>query len=193
MALPPGNHNQVTDLLLRWSQGDGSACERLFPLVYDELKRVARRSLAGERRDHTLQSTALVHEAYLRLIGNNSFNPTDRVHFFAIAAQLMRRILVDHARMRSSQKRGGKALTVTLNEAIAFAKPKHEVDLIALDKALHELARMDPQQAQIVEMRFFAGLSIHETSRALGISLATVKRDWATARAWLYREMKAAG
>jgi len=132
----------------------------------------------------------LVHEAYLRLVGHSSVHPGDRVHFFAVAAQLMRRILVDHARMRSTSKRGGKCLTVTLSEAVALPKQR-ELDLMALDSALQELSRIDPQQAQIVEMRFFAGLSIEETSQALGISPATVKRDWAMARAWLYREMRA--
>jgi RNA polymerase sigma-70 factor, ECF subfamily len=183
--------NQVTHLLTRWSQGDDAAREKLFPLVYDELRRLARRCLARERPDHTLQSTALVHEAYLRLVGHSSVHPNDRVHFFAVAAQLMRRVLVDHARMRAAGKRGGQCLTVTLSEAVALPKQR-ELDLTALDAALQKLSRTDPQQAQIVEMRFFAGLSIEETSRALEISPATVKRDWAMARAWLYREMKAA-
>lgn len=187
----PASSNQVTALLIRWSQGDGSAADKLFPLVYDELRRLARRCLAGERRDHTLQSTALVHEAYLRLVDQGSAHPDDRVHFFAIAAQVMRRVLVDHARRRSAAKRGGGALTITLSDAIAQPKQR-EVDLMALDSALQGLSAIDPQQAQIVEMRFFAGLSIEETSQALRISPATVKRDWATARAWLYREMKAA-
>lgn len=191
MAVFPNTSNQVTALLIRWGQGDSAACEKLFPLVYDELRRVARRCLAGERPDHTLQSTALVHEAYIRLIGDSSLHLDHRVHFFAIAARLMRQILVDHARMRSATKRGGKCLTVTLNEGIA-APEQRELDVIALDSALQELSRIDPQQAQIVEMRFFADLSIEETAQALGISPATVKRDWAMARAWLYRTMKAA-
>jgi RNA polymerase sigma factor (TIGR02999 family) len=145
--------------------------------------------MAGERPDHTLQSTALVHEAYLRLIDQSSAHPNDRVHFFAVAAQVMRRVLVDHARMRSASKRGGKSMTLALSEAVA-APQKREVDLLALDSALQGLSQIDPQQAQIVEMRFFAGLSIEETAQALRISPATVKRDWASARAWLYREMK---
>jgi RNA polymerase sigma-70 factor, ECF subfamily len=189
--VPSASSNQVTALLIRWSQGDGSAADKLFPLVYDELRRVARRCLAGERRDHTLQSTALVHEAYLRLVDQSSVHPDDRVHFFAIAAQVMRRVLVDHARKRLAAKRGGGSMTITLSDAIAQPKQR-EVDLMALDSALQGLSQIDPQQAQIVEMRFFAGLSIEETSHALRISPATVKRDWATARAWLYREMKAA-
>jgi RNA polymerase sigma factor (TIGR02999 family) len=182
--------DQVTQLLVRWSQGDQAACEKLFPLVYDELRRLARRCLARERPDHTLQSTALVHEAYLRLVGHSAAHPDDRVHFFALAAHVMRRVLVDHARMRSANKRGGKCLTLTLNEAVALPK-QPELDLMALDSALQELSRIDPQQAQIVELRFFAGLSIEETAHALGISPATVKRSWAMARAWLYREMRA--
>ena len=186
----PAESNQVTALLIRWGEGDAAASERLFPLVYDELRRLARRCLSGERPDHTLQSTALVHEAYLRLVDHSSVHPDHRVHFFALAAQLMRRVLVDHARMRSAAKRGGKCLTVTLSEAIAQPKQR-ELDLMALDAALQELSRIDPQQAQVVEMRFFAGLSIDDTAQALRISPATVKRDWATARAWLYREMKA--
>jgi RNA polymerase sigma-70 factor, ECF subfamily len=190
MAMFPTSSNQVTALLIRWGQGDDAACEKLFPLVYDELRRLARRCLAGERPDHTLQSTALVHEAYLRLVGHSAVHPVDRVQFFALAGHLMRRVLVDHARMRSAAKRGGKCLTVTLSEAVALPKQR-ELDLMALDSALQELSRIDPQQAQIVEMRFFAGLSIEETAQSLGISAATVKRDWAMARAWLFREMRA--
>jgi len=189
-ALPRASSNQVTALLVRWSQGDSDAAEKLFPLVYDELRRVARRCMAGERPDHTLQSTALVHEAYLRLIDQGTAHPNDRVHFFAIAAQIMRRILVDHARARSASKRGGKNLTITLTEAVAAAPQKRELDLLVLDSALQGLSEIDAQQAQIVELRFFAGLSIEETSQALRISAATVKRDWASARAWLYREMR---
>jgi RNA polymerase sigma-70 factor, ECF subfamily len=190
MAMFPTSSNQVTALLIRWGQGDDAACEKLFPLVYDELRRLARRCLAGERADHTLQSTALVHEAYLRLVDHSAVHSDDRVHFFAVAAQLMRRILVDHARMRYAAKRGGNRLTLTLSEAVALPQQR-EINLTALDDALHELSRIDPQQAQIVEMRFFAGLSIEETSQALGISPATVKRDWALARAWLYRALRA--
>lgn len=188
----PATSNQVTQLLIRWSHGDKAACEKLFPLVYDELRRLARRFLAKERPDHTLQSTALVHEAYLRLMGRGSLHADNRLQFFAVAAQLMRRVLVDHARMRDAGKRGGKCLTITLSEAVALPKQR-ELDVMALDSALNELSRVDPQQAQIVEMRFFAGLSIEETSQALRVSPATVKRDWAMARAWLYREMESTG
>jgi RNA polymerase sigma factor (TIGR02999 family) len=180
--------NQITELLARWSQGESAAREQLVPLVYDELRRMARHCLAGQRPDHTLQSAALVHEAYLRLVGRSSVHWDDRVHFFAVAAQLMRRILVDHARKRCAAKRGGDRVTLTLDERLAPAKQR-ELDVVALDHALHELARMNAQQGRIVEMRFFSGLSIEETAQVLGISPATVKRDWAVARAWLYREM----
>ncbi|HZQ20905.1 MAG TPA: sigma-70 family RNA polymerase sigma factor [Terriglobales bacterium] len=187
----PDASNQVTQLLVRWREGDEQACDQLFPLVYQELRRLARHCLSAERSDHTLQSTALVHEAYLRLVGNDTLQTENRVHFFALAAQVMRRVLVDHARKRLAGKRGGKeALTVTLSEAIEVPR-KQPLDVMALDTALHELARVDQQQAQIVEMRFFAGLSIDETSQALGISPATVKRDWTMARAWLYRQLQA--
>jgi RNA polymerase sigma factor (TIGR02999 family) len=188
----PDRSNQVTQLLVRWGEGDEKACDQLFPLVYQELRRLARHCLSRERSDHTLQSTALVHEAYLRLVGNDSLQTENRVHFFALAAQVMRRVLVDHARKRLAGKRGGKeSLTVTLSEAVEVPK-KQPLDVMALDTALEELARIDKQQAHIIEMRFFAGLSIDETSQALGISPATVKRDWTMARAWLYRQLQAA-
>lgn len=180
--------SQVTALLTRWSLGESAAREELVPLVYDELRRVARHCLFGQPPDHTLQSAALVHEAYLRLVGNSSVQFDSRVHFFAVAAQLMRRILVDHARKKGAAKRGGDRVTMTLNEQIAPAKHR-EMDVVALDDALNELSRMNPQHGRIVELRFFAGLSIEETAQAMGISPATVKRDWAVARAWLYREL----
>ena len=150
--------------------------------------RLARRVLLGQGRDHTLQSTALVHEAYLRLVGHDTVHWDDRIHFFAVAAQLMRRILVDHARKHLAVKRGGGQVTLSLDEHLAPAKSR-PLNVIALDDALNELSRMNPQQSRIVEMRFFAGLSIEETAQAMGISSATVKRDWAVARAWLYREL----
>jgi RNA polymerase sigma factor (TIGR02999 family) len=184
--------NQVTELLARWSKGEENAREKLVPLVYDELRRLARRCLAGRPQDHTLQSTALVHEAYLRLVGRNEVHWQNRVHFFAVAARLMRGILVDHARMRHASKRGGSDLTLTLDDALAPVKQR-EVDLVALDDALNALAALDPKQGQLVELRFFAGLSIEDTSHVLGISPATVKREWATARAWLYGEMNREG
>jgi RNA polymerase sigma factor (TIGR02999 family) len=181
------NPNQVTQLLVRWSRGEVAAREQLLPLVYDELRRVARHCLAG-RRNHTLQSTALVHEAYLRLIDHTSVRWDDRVHFFAVAALLMRRILVDHARAKGAKKRGGDCVTLLLDEEIALPK-KREMDIVALDDALNSLAKLDQRQCRLVELRFFGGLSIEETARELEVSPATVKREWATARLWLLREM----
>jgi RNA polymerase sigma factor (TIGR02999 family) len=184
------NHSQtqVTQLLTRWSGGDSSARDVLIPLVYDELRRLARSFLAGQRSDHTLQSTALVHEAYLRLVGRTSIHFENRAHFFAVAAQLMRRILVDHARKHNAAKRGGNSLTLVLDETVALPSDP-QIDVAALDDALNTLATLDSRQANIVEMRFFGGLSIDETSTVLGISPATVKREWTTARTWLYDEM----
>jgi RNA polymerase sigma factor (TIGR02999 family) len=179
---------QVTQLLSRWSAGDLSAREALIPLVYDELRRLARHFLAQQRPGHTLQSTALVHEAYVRLVGHDSVHFENRAHFFAVAAQLMRRILVDHARKHNAAKRGGKNATLVLDDAVA-TPTRQAVDLAALDDALNNLATLDPRQAHIVEMRFFGGLSIDETSKALGISPATVKREWTTARTWLFDEI----
>ena len=186
--MKPASPSQVTELLARWSHGEEAAREKLVPLVYDELRRVARRCLAGQPQDQTLQSTALVHEAYLRLVGRSEVHWQNRVHFFAVAARLMRGILVDHARMRHAAKRGGSHLTLTLDDALAPPKQR-EVDLVALDDALNALATLDPKQGQLVELRFFAGLSIEDTSHVMGLSPATVKREWATARAWLYGEM----
>jgi len=186
--LGPSSTSNVTRLLLQWSQGDTAAREALIPLVYEELRRIARQCLASQRPDHTLQSTALVHEAYLRLVDRSSVHWENRVHFFAVAAQLMRRILVDHARKQRAAKRGGGNLTLALDEAVA-PPAKRAVDLIALDDALNGLAALDSRQSQIVELRFFGGLSIEDTSQLLDISPATVKREWATARAWLYEQM----
>jgi RNA polymerase sigma factor (TIGR02999 family) len=186
--LGSSHSNEVTDLLVRWSQGENAAREKLVPLVYDELRRLARRLLLGQRVDHTLQSTALVHEAYLRLVGHDTVHWDDRIHFFAVAAQLMRRILVDHARKHLAAKRGGEQVTLSLDERLAPAKSR-PLDVVALDDALNELSRMNPQHSRIIELRFFAGLSIEETAQAIGISPATVKRDWGVARAWLYREL----
>ena len=180
--------DSVTQLLDAIGKGDRRAATELAPLVYDELRKLARGYLHRERAEHTLQSTALVHEAYLRLIDQN-VQWQSRAHFFGIAAQMMRRILVDHARARSAAKRG-EGLRVTLDEKMAIAEAR-DLDVIALDAALHRLAQQDEGQAKIVEMRFFAGLSIEETAEVLGISPATVKRDWAMAKAWLTREMNA--
>jgi RNA polymerase sigma factor (TIGR02999 family) len=188
MVLGSVSSNQITELLARWSQGESTAREKLVPLIYDELRRVARQCLAGERPNHTLQSAAPVHEAYLRLVGHESVQWDDRVQSFAVAAQLMRRILVDHARKRRAGKRGGEAITLSLDEQPAPAK-KRALDVIALDDALNELTRMNPQHGRVVEMRFFAGFSIEDTAHAMGISPATVKRDWAVAPAGRYREL----
>jgi RNA polymerase sigma factor (TIGR02999 family) len=179
---------EVTELLVRWSNGEAAAREELVPVVYDELRHLARHHLASQRPDHTLQSTALVHEAYIRLAGHNWARWQNRHHFFGVAAQLMRQILVDHARRRHAAKRGGNSLTLTLDEAVAVPHER-EVDLVALDDALNALAALDPRQSQIVELRFFGGLSIEDTSHVLGISPATVKREWATARTWMYAEL----
>lgn len=178
----------VTELLVRWNSGDESALQTLLPLVYDELRRLARYYLSSERGDHTLQSTALVHEAYLRLVDQSPERIDSRAQFFGIAARLMRQILVDHARARHASKRGSGAV-ISLDESADFA-PKQDLDLIALDDALNELSRMDEQQARIVELRFFTGLSIEDTSRVLDISPATVKRSWTNARLWLHRELR---
>lgn len=183
---------QVSKLLNDWGQGDQGALEALIPLVYDELRRLARRYLRRERPDHTLQSAALVHEAYLRMVQQEPLQWQSRAHFFGVAAQVMRHILVDHARSRLAAKRGAGAPRLELDGQIALPQ-KREVDLVSLDDALNQLAAMDPQQARLVELRFFGGLSIEEASIVLGISPATVKREWALARAWLQREMKSKG
>ena len=179
----------VSELLAKWQGGgDQEAVRTLLPLVYNELRRLAHHLLQQERPGHTLQSTALVHEVYLKLMKDGTSNFENRAHFFAIAAQLMRQILVDYARSRRAAKRnfGHK---VAWDDAITWARKK-TADLIALDDALNELARLDQQQSRIVELRFFGGLSIEETSRVLAVSRATVKREWTSARAWLHREMK---
>ena len=179
---------KVTDLLLAWNKGEQAAFAKLVPLVYDELRRIARRCLRQERRCHTLSPTALVHEAYARLIDKNRVQWQHRTHFFAVAAQTMRRILVDHARRRHAARRGGPGLTLLLEETVG-AGDRRDVDLIWLDDALNGLAATDAKQSQIVELRYFAGLTIEETAEVLAISVATVKREWSLARAWLYREM----
>lgn len=180
---------QITQLLDRWTRGDTAAREELIPLVYQDLRRVARRCLAGQRVDHTLQSTALVHEAYLRLVGRDGAHWQNRQHFFAVAAQAMRHILVDHARKRRATKRGGASVKLALDEALALPQQR-ELDLVALDEALKALAILDQRQSQVVELRFFGGLSIEDVSNVLRISPATVKREWATARSWLFAELQ---
>jgi RNA polymerase sigma factor (TIGR02999 family) len=179
---------EVTQLLCMWSSGDRAALESLMEVVYAELRRLAHSYLRRERRGNTLQSTALVHEAYLRLINQKNVTWQNRAHFFGIAAHMMRRILVDHARSRQASKRGAGVSMLALDEAIAASGPR-DLNLVVLDQALESLAGIDPQQGRIVELRFFAGLSIDETAEALRISPATVKREWAMAKAWLYREM----
>ena len=178
----------ITHLLREWSDGDERALDKLTPLVYEELRRQASRYLRRERRAHSLQTTALINEAYLRLFDAREVNWQDRAHFFAIAANLMRRVLVDHARRRDAEKRGGSALCLTLDEGLAVAK-ETDVDLLAVDEALDRLAQIDLQQARVVELRFFSGLTVDETAAALGVSPKTVKRDWSVARAWLRREI----
>ncbi len=163
-----------------------------MPLVYDELHRLASRYLSRERPDHTLQSTALVHEAYLRLISQRDVHWQNRSHFFGVAAQMIRRILVDHARAHQAAKRGSGAVKLSLDEALASPENQPDLDLLALDDALNRLAEIDPQQGRIVELRYFAGLSIDETAEVLHISPATVKRDWVMAKAWLFREITGA-
>ena len=171
-----------------WRGGDRNDLEALLPLVYDELRRLAHHHLRNERPDHTLQSTALVHEAYFRLVGQDLPEWESRAHFFAIAAQLMRQILVDYARHRRASKRGGGVCRLTLDDAVALPARK-DVDVVALDDALNALAEVDPRQSRVVELRFFAGLSLEETSEVMGIATATVQRDWTAARAWLHREI----
>ncbi len=179
------------ELILKWRAGDPQALRDLLPLIYEELRRAARRHLRAERANHTLQTTALIHEAYLRLAGGHDVVIQDHCHFVALASRLMRQVLVDHARGRSAAKRDG-GVRVTMSEALDLSA-RSEVDVIAVDDALTRLAHLDPQQARVVELRFFGGLSIAETSDALSVSAATVKRDWTTARAWLRRELQRAG
>lgn len=175
----------VTQMLKAISAGDESAPERLLTLVYDELRRLAHGYMKNERSDHTLQATALVHEAYIQLVDWKNVSWQNRAHFFAAAAQMMRKILVDHARERNALKRGGGLRTIALDEAVSFPD-RNNLDLIGLDDALIELSTFDPQQARIVELRFFGGLTIEETAHALNISDSTVKRDWQMAKAWLF-------
>ena len=184
--------NDVTGLLLSWRQGDAEALDRLVPLVYDELRRVARRHLRREPPGHSLQATALVHEVFLRLVDADRMTPMSRTHFFAISARLMRQILVDHARRKRADKRGGGATVISLDEVgPAAAQTSSGVDVLALDEALDALSSFDARQCRVVEMRFFAGLNIPETADALGISTATVEREWAMAKAWLHHRLSA--
>ena len=183
---------RVTQLLAHWTQGDDAALGELTPLVYEELRRLAHYHMGGERPDHTLQTTALVNEAYLRLADQTNPRWQDRAHFFAVASQTMRHILVDYARAQAREKRGGGAQKLSLDEAVSFSKEK-EVDLLVLDESLRELAAIDEQQSKIVELRFFGGLTVEETAVVLHISPATVKREWRIAKAWLFKRMRAEG
>jgi RNA polymerase sigma factor (TIGR02999 family) len=179
----------VTRLLLAWGEGDEAALEQLMPVVHDELRRLARRHMGHERPGHTLQATALVNEAYLRLVDVKQVQWQNRAHFFAMSSRLMRRILVDFARSRHYQKRGGGAQKVTFDEALVVSDERGG-DLLALDDALVALAAVDPRKSQVVEMRFFGGLSVEETAEALHVSVDTVMRDWKMAKVWLLRELK---
>ena len=185
--MPAAPSSEVTALLRELSGGETHAADRLMPLVYDELRRLADYYLSGERPDHTLQATALVHEAYLRLVNQAEADWQNRAHFFGVAAQLMRQILVDHARRQRALKRGA-GHKLSLDEADGLAQPE-DVDLVALDEALTTLSVIDPQRSRIVELKFFGGLTVEETAEVLSVSPRTVKRGWRTAKAWLHREL----
>ena len=176
----------LTELLHEWQQGDKSALDKLTPLVYDELRRIAHRYVQRERDGHTLETTALVNEAYLRLIGQRKIAWQNRAHFFAVIAQVMRHILIDHARRRHYIKRGGLAQQVSLDD-VSLMTRERAAELVALDEALNELAKLDPRKGRVVELRYFGGLSLEETADVLGVSVMTVRRDWRAAKAWLYK------
>ena len=180
--------DQLTQLLIAWGNGDKAALDSLMPIVYDELRRLARHHLRRERAGHTLQTTALVNQAYLRLVDQRKVQWQNRAHFFALSAQLMRRILLDHARRRHQAKRGGDAVRVSLDES-AIVTGERDAQLIALDDALRRLEEVDERKSKVVELRFFGGLNIDETAEAMRISPATVRREWSMAKAWLYREI----
>ena len=180
---------EITGLLRKWSGGDKQALDELTPLVYAELRRLAQRQLRREREDHSFESTELVHEAYLRMVDQKKAEFHDRTHFYAVSAQIIRRILVDKARKRLSEKRGGGVARLVLDESIDMAQERN-LELAALDDALTALAALDPRQSRLVELRFFGGLSIDETAEVLGVSAATANRDWVAARAWLLRELR---
>ncbi len=186
--MPTMSPQEVTQLLADWGKGDRSALDKLFPLVHSELRRIAQRQMSGERPGHTLQATALVNEAYLKLAGQKGFDWQNRAHFFAVSAQVMRHVLIDHARAHARDKRGGGAIQVSLNEALVVAEDQ-AAHLIALDDALHMLESLDPQKGKIVELRYFGGLSIEEAAEVLKVSPRTVRREWQRAKAWLYRMM----
>jgi RNA polymerase sigma-70 factor, ECF subfamily len=183
------NSEQITGLLKDWSEGNQAAFDQLMPLVYDELHRQAARYLRKERAGHTLQTTALIHEAYLKLLGHTQIEWQNRTHFFALASTAMRRILVDYARERNREKRGGSRENVPLDEGLQISANEKSVDLIALDEALERLEKLDARQARVVELRYFSGLSLDQTAEVLGVSRATVRSDWSFAKVWLLREL----
>jgi RNA polymerase sigma-70 factor, ECF subfamily len=185
----PAPKVEITQLLLAWGNGDEAAIDRLMPVVYQELRRIAGNLMRRQRHNQTLQATALVNEAYLKLIDSSRVNWQNRAHFFAMSARLMRRILVDAARRRNSQKRGGEQLRITLDERLEIPADD-QIDLVALDEALTRLTELNPRYCQIVELRYFAGLTEEEVATALKISERTVRRDWSLARAWLFRELQ---
>lgn len=178
----------ITELLASYGRGNKESLDQLMPVVYDELRRQAARYLRREQAGHTLQTTALIHEAYVRLVDQRNMQWQNRAHFFGIAAQMMRRILVDHARSKKRVKRGGSEIRVSLDDVNVAAKGQ-DLDVVALDEALDRLAQIDEQQSRVVELRFFSGLSVEETAEVMGISKSTVKRDWSMAKAWLHREL----
>jgi len=185
---PPSKPHEITELLEQWSGGNQAALDRLYPLVYEELRRLARSYMRREPKGHTLQTTALINEAYVRLVDQHSVRWQNRSHFFAISAQIMRRILVDHARQHLQAKRGGGAKRISLDEVMIVAKERSE-EVLMLDEALANLARLDPRRSQVVELRYFAGLNNSEIASVLQISENTVMRDWNLARAWLYQQL----
>jgi len=188
MMAAQGESQEVTRLLLAWNDGDEGALEKLVPLVYGELRRLAKRQMWGEHPDHTLQTTALINEAYIKLVDLRNVHWQNRAHFFALCARLMRRILVDFARSRHYAKRGGGAQPISLDESLVVS-PAHSTDLVAVDDALKALAKVDARKAQMVELRFFGGLTVEETAEVLKVSPETVQRDWKLAKAWLLREL----
>lgn len=187
IEVPVRDH--VTELLLEWQRGDDTALEKLTPFVYDEIRRIAHRFMQRERSGHTLQTTALVNEVYLRLLGQDQIDWTSRAHFFAVTAQVMRHVLVDHARSRRYLKRGGEAQRIPIEEAMLMTDER-AAELIALDEALSDLLAMDPRKARVVELRYFGGLSLDETAAVMNISVMTVRRDWRAAKAWLYNAVR---
>jgi RNA polymerase sigma-70 factor, ECF subfamily len=189
MAGVSPSNGEISRMLKAWSDGDREIADEFMPLVYDELRRQARRYLRRERGNHTLQTTGLVHEAYLRLVDQRDVSWQNRAHFFGIAAEMMRRILVNYALQANREKRGGRAQKITLDERVQIAGPIDDLDLIALDEALTRLAELDGRQARVVELKYFGGLSVEETSEVMGISPATVKREWTMAKAWLRAEL----